>query len=331
MDKDYYMLTNGRLRRKNNTVYFESETQNINEAVPVKKISNIYLMASIDMNTHFMNLVAGYEIPVHFFTYYGYYTGTFLPKDKTVSGKLLINQVNKFNILEKRSSIARQILIGSARNIMNVINYYRRKGCDLQTEMDTIESLIGEAEKRVFINDLMGIEANIRKIYYSCWNKWLAAGWEMNKRTKRPPQDKINTLVSFLNTMLYTTTLTQIYITQLNPTISYLHSPGERRYSLALDIADIFKPIIVDRLIFYIVNKNMLDDRHFDEEEGVCYLNDKGRRVILKEYDNKLKSTFYYKKMKKYISYKMLIRVECYKLIKHIMDIEEYISFRMEW
>lgn len=70
-----------------------------------------------------------------------------------------------------------------------------------------------------------------------------------------PPDNMINSLISFVNTLIYTKVLSEIYHTQLNPTISYLHEPGVRRFSLSLDIAEVFKPLIGDRLIFTVKSK----------------------------------------------------------------------------
>ncbi|HAF07929.1 MAG: CRISPR-associated endonuclease Cas1 [candidate division TA06 bacterium 32_111] len=329
MDKNYYILSNGRLKRKNNTIYFES--QNGEESIPVEKIENLYLFGNIDLNTQLINIAAGYQVPIHFFSYYGYYTGTFFPMDRTVSGKLLLCQIEHHKNKEQRLFIASSIVKGSANNILNVLQYYQRRNVDLKIEIENIKYLVNDLENKNEINEIMANEANIRKIYYSCWNKWLDKDFEFYKRSKRPPEDKLNTLISFLNSVFYSTVLSEIYVTQLDPTISFLHEPGERRYSLSLDIADIFKPIIVDRLIFYLVNKQMVDDSCFEEEENICFINTKGKKIVLKEYDAKLGSTFYYKKMEKYISYRMLIRVECYKLIKHILGVEIYNPFRMEW
>lgn len=78
----------------------------------------------------------------------------------------------------------------------------------------------------------------------------------MGQRTKLPPSNEVNAMISFVNSMCYTLCLDMIYHTQLNPTISFLHQPGERRYSLALDLAEIFKPVLADRLIFSLLNKN---------------------------------------------------------------------------
>lgn len=131
--------------------------------------------------------------------------------------------------------------------------------------------------------------------------------------------------------MIYTTVLNEIYHTQLNPTISYLHEPGHRRYSLSLDIAEIFKPLIGDPIIFKLINNNMLRLDDFEEDVNYCYLNDSGRKKFIKEFDQKLATTIKHRKMKRNVSYRTIIRIECYKLIKHFIEDETYVPFKAWW
>ena len=119
--------------------------------------------------------------------------------------------------------------------------------------------------------------------------------------------------------------------TQLNPTISYLHTPGERRYSLALDIAEIFKPIIVDRVIFKLLNRRELQEKHFDRKLNKCSLNTVGKKIFVKALDDKLQETIQHRSLHRSVSYKHLIKLECYKLVKHLLAIEEYKPFKMYW
>lgn len=81
-----------------------------------------------------------------------------------------------------------------------------------------------------------------------------------------PPDNMINSLISFVNTLIYTKVLSEIYHTQLNPTISYLHEPGVRRFSLSLDIAEVFKPLIGDRVIFSLLNRKQITEDSFTKE-----------------------------------------------------------------
>jgi len=177
----------------------------------------------------------------------------------------------------------------------------------------------------------MGIEGNIRKIYYSTWNEIIKQDIEFEKRVKRPPDNMINTLISFVNSLIYTTTLSEIYKTQLNPTVSFLHEPGTKRFSLSLDIAEIFKPLIGDRMIFSLLNKNQITEEDFESESNFLYLKESGKRKILMEYDKRLESTLSHKELGRDVSYRYLIRLECYKLIKHIIGEKEYSGFKIWW
>jgi CRISPR-associated protein Cas1 len=153
----------------------------------------------------------------------------------------------------------------------------------------------------------------------------------MGNRQKMPPNNEVNALVSFGNMMCYTACLDTIYHTQLNPTISFLHEPGARRYSLALDLAEIFKPLLVDRTIFAILNKKILQKSDFDTSLNRCVLKDSGRKAFVKAFDEKLKETIKHRTLNKHVSYKSLIKLECYKLQNHILGMEEYKPFKAWW
>ena len=125
--------------------------------------------------------------------------------------------------------------------------------------------------------------------------------------------------------------LSEIYKTQLDPTISFLHEPGVSRYSLSLDIAEVFKPIIADRLIFSLLNRNQIQDKHFTQGLEYLHLDENGSKIILSEYDKRLKQTINHKELNKEVSYRYLIRLECYKMIKHLYDEKKYDAFVMWW
>ncbi len=103
------------------------------------------------------------------------------------------------------------------------------------------------------ISELMGCEGRARDIYYQAFNQFLPEGFFFHRRENRPPSNPINALISFGNSIVYNFVLSEIYKTQLNPTISYLHQPSEKRFSLSLDIAEIFKPLISDPVILKIL------------------------------------------------------------------------------
>ena len=134
----------------------------------------------------------------------------------------------------------------------------------------------------------MGIEGNIRKYYYSAWNVIVDQEIHFEKRVMHPPDNMINSLISFVNSLIYAKMLSEIYHTQLNPTISYLHEPGFRRYSLCLDISEVFKPLIGDRLIFSLLNKNQITEKSFTKELNYLHLNRDASRLIAQELEEKI-------------------------------------------
>ncbi len=197
--------------------------------------------------------------------------------------------------------------------------------------MNEINYLREGLEKVATISELMGVEGNIRKVYYSSWNKIINQEVDFEKRVKRPPDNVVNTLISFINSLIYVTCLTEIYKTQLNLTISYLHSASQRRFSLCLDISEVFKPLIVDRLIFTLLNKNIITEHDFEKESNFYYLKEKGRKKILELYDERLKKVIKHRDLGRNTSYRYLIRLECFKLIKHLLLEKKYESFKMWW
>ena len=321
----YYIFSSGELKRKDNNIYFNDK------ALKIEMTSDIYLFGEVTLNTKCLNFLGQNKKAVHFFNYYGFYTGSFYPKETNVSGKLLVKQVEYFQDREKRVELAREIIKSASDNIFRNLRYYNGRGKDLKNEMQIIKNYQFELNKAQDVSEIMGIEGNIRKVYYSTWSKIINQQVDFEKRVKRPPDNMINTLISFINTLIYTTCLSEIYKTQLNPTISYLHSPGDRRFSLCLDITEIFKPLIVDRMIFSLLNKNMISEEDFAKELNFYYLKDKGRKKILEEYDKKLKQTITHKELKREVSYQTLIKLECYKLIKHLLNDKRFEGFKIWW
>ena len=264
MKQSYYLYKSGRLQRKDNTLEIVYK-DNTKKSIPVERVDDIYVMTELDFNTSLLNFLSQFGINVHFFNYYGFYTGTYYPKEALVSGKLLIKQVEHYNDKEKRLNIAKAFIEAASYNIYRNLTYYNNRGKNLKDYMTEIDYLRKQIKLCKDVPELMGIEGNIRKVYYDSWNIIINQDIAFEKRVKNPPDNAINSLISYVNTIIYTRVLSEIYKTQLNPTISYLHEPSERRFSLCLDIAEIFKPIIADRLIFSMLNKRQITEKDFDD------------------------------------------------------------------
>ncbi len=357
MPKAYYIFSSGILRRKDNTIYFEplnedgfddetlcfigypeiEEESNVSvkagrKPVPVEDIDSIYIFGELTFNTRFFNFLSQNNIILHVFNRYGFYSGSFYPREFLNSGKLLVSQVEHYLDPDMRLKIAKSFVDGASFNMLKNLKSYVDERKEIEIFIEMIEQERIKMDRIDDVADLMTCEARIRNAYYKGWDYIIDYEFfEFIRRTKRPPENAINALISFGNSMLYTLVLGEIYKTQLNPTISYLHEPRERRFSLALDISEVFKPVIVDRLIFKIVNRGQIKEEHFVSELGYCYLNEDGRKIFVREFNDFIESTVKHKSLGRNISYRGLIRLECYKLIKHLLGDEIYKPFKVWW
>jgi CRISPR-associated protein Cas1 len=356
MKRNYYIFSAGTLKRKDNTVYFEPAGQNdpepdtdvlidnedpdtvsaadirvVRKPIPVEDILSFYCFGEHRFNSRFFVFLSQQGIPLHQFNYYGYYAGTFYPRESLISGKLLIAQVDTYKNTVERMRLAKECIESASANILKNLMYYNQRERDMSPFIDQIKNLRSCIPEAADVHELMGIEGQIRKLYYESWHLIITEPIDFAKRERRPPPNPVNALISFGNGIMYSAVLSEIYQTQLNPTISFLHEPGERRFSLSLDISEVFKPLLVDRIIFSLLNKKIIQEKHFDKSLNMCYLSDEGRRLFLKEFDEKLKTTIYHRTLKKQVSYQTLIRLECYKIVKHLLQDKAYDGFKIWW
>jgi len=328
MKTNYYIMKDGVLRRKENTIYFINKEGK--RALPITKIYAIYAYGNLSFTSGVVSYLSKNGVPIHFFNQYGFYEGSLYPRETLIAGDVTIKQVEHYLDKNKRCYLAKRFVEGATKNILRNLNYYSSSK-SLGKHIENIEGEIQRIENYNTIPQIMSVEGHIRELYYTALDEIFPEEFKMGGRVKRPPNNKTNTLISFGNSLMYTTVLSEIYNTQLNPTISYLHEPFERRFSLSLDVAEIFKPIIVDRVIFKLVNKKMLNDNDFVGELGDMMLSDSGRRKFLQEYHDRLSRTIKHKSLGREISYQRLIRLELYKLVKHVLGTQEYKPLVMWW
>lgn len=330
MKKDIYVFNNGELKRKENTLYFETESGK--KFIPVEETNNIWIFGEVTINKKFIDFVSEKNICLHFFNYYGYYTGSFYPREFLNSGFVILKQAESYLDFNKRIEIAKKFIESAIDNIIMNLRYYKSRGIDFNGNIETILNFKNDIKEAKTIGEIMASEGNMRQVYYSCFNNIIRnSDFNFEKRSKRPPHDKINALISFGNALMYACVLGEIYKTQLDPRIGYLHSTNDRSFSLNLDVAEIFKPIIVDRCIFSLLNKNTICKNDFERELGGILLNEKGRKYFVQEFNAKLDTVISHPGLSTTVSYRRIIRMELYKLQKLITEKKEYKPFIARW
>ncbi len=330
MRRTIYIFSDGELKRKENTLYFETEKGR--KYIPVENTSEILVFGEVVLNKRFLEFLTQSQIIMHFFNRYGYYTGSFYPREHLNSGYMILKQAEYYLDSGRRLELARLFVEGAIENIKRVLRYYQNRGKSLQEYIEKIDQLMQDLNNCESNEELMALEGNVRDYYYRTFDEIIGKeNFIFEERTRRPPKNRINALISFGNSLLYTTALSEIYQTHLDPRIGFLHATNFRRFSLNLDVAEIFKPIIVDRVIFTLLNKDIIKSQHFEKKIGGIILNDKGREIFIREYEEKLKSTIKHRQLGRNVSYRRIIRMELYKIEKHLMGDEGYKPFVARW
>ena len=329
MGSTRYITSMGELSRKDNSLCFRKNDKNV--YIPIENTKEIFCLNEVSINSKLLDFLGQNHVIIHFYNYYGGYSGTFYPKDQYLSGKLLIKQVEKFQ--ENRLYIAKAIVKGIGVNIYEVLYHYYKH--DKKEVKDTIDWIKKEfyiyVEDAKDVKQLMSVEGELWMRFYSTFKYFLPEDFVMNKRVKRPPDNPINALISFGNTLLYSKTISVIYRTHLDQRISFLHEPSEGRFSLCLDLCEVFKPVIVYRTIFDLVNNRKLQvNKHFDKKVNYCLLNEEGRKIFIEAFEGRLESVFQHPRLKRKVSYKTAIKLDCYKLIKYILEDKEFVPFSLK-
>ncbi|WP_022854083.1 type I-B CRISPR-associated endonuclease Cas1b [Thermodesulfatator atlanticus] len=324
MKRAIYISTPGQLKREGNTLVFISQEAG-KKVIPVETVDSIYVFAEITLNKKLLEFLSQKHIPLHFFNYFEYYVGSFYPREHMNSGLIILRQAEYYLNHEWRIGLARAFVYGSLSNMLLNLRTYASRGNDLSTQINAIEELFDELNQASSSAELMALEGHARMAYYEAFDIILAnPDFSFEVRSRRPPANRLNALISFGNSLLYVTTLSEIYRTHLDPRIGYLHETNQRSFTLNLDISEVFKPLIVDRVIFSLINRNELKPGDFSEKLGGVYLKEKGARKFLEAYEKRLNETIMHKKLGRKVSYRRLLRLECYKLYRHFLGEEIY-------
>jgi len=324
-----YITSIGSLKRKDNSIVFKN--QKGNTYLPVEGIRELFCLNEVSLNSKFLDFISKAGITIHFFNYFGYYSGTFYPKKQLISGRLTVQQAQAY--LERRIITARAIVGGIAINIHEILyHYYKHEKKQLKNYLNWLKKGVPRLiEKEDNIKRLLWIEGLIWQNFYASFKEFIPVSFLFDKRVKRPPDNPLNALISFGNSILYAKTISQIYQTHLNQSISFLHEPGEGRFSLSLDLSEVFKPIIVFRAIFNLINSKKLQvNKHFNRKLNYCLLNDAGRKIFISEFEDRINKVFLHPKLRRKTTFLNAIKLDGYKLIKYLVEDKEFKPFSLK-
>lgn len=329
IDRNYHLVNDGILTKKDFTILFENEEKKY--YIPVEICGSINVYSNVTFSTSFLECMNRKRLNVNVFNRYGEYLGGFCSAAHYESGKTLLKQAQIYNDEKKRLAIAKSIELASLHNQRENLRYYNkhRKSEELQAAIKHMTDCMTEMKVCTDLEKLMLVEARAKQKYLQSFDAMVNdENFRFEKRTRRPPQNPLNAMISFGNVFLYRRIATEIYKTSLDIRIGFVHATNNRSESLNLDLAEIFKPIIVDRAIFTVIHNMEINAKeHFEREEsGGIYLNKEGKRIFIRELERKL-----YQKLTvsgKAMTYDTLIRNEIRKVVNLVQRDEKYKPFK---
>ncbi len=308
MSDIYYLIKSGTLSKSSGSIVLKNEVETVE--IPTENVDMIAIFGNVTFTTPALSLLADSKIPVIIFTERGWYISSIFPDNYLQSGYVLKRQVEFSIDQSRRLEIAKLFVLGASKNMRRVV---ARLGAG---NLPTNQAKINSART---IQELMGVEGNIHINYLERLDTKLPSNFKINGRSRQPPGNPVNAMMSYLYSVLYGTITSEILRTHLSPSISFLHESTERRSSLALDVNEIFRPIICDRIILKLINLKMMNDGDFISDSGI-YLSAIGKRKVLESFDEKMRETVFVRGLGRNVSLRRLIRLELYKLEKHVLD-----------
>ena len=317
-----YVLRGTTTQRKDNTLRITLEDGK-KRMLPVQSIGHLVIPTSCKVTTDVLGLLGKSGVRVSIVNYYGQFVGSVEPAFPHTSGSVHLAQARLIFDMARRMDLARTILnAGSINCISNLRYYLYRRKPELEPFIKAMDTERQKFALATSPEQLMAYEGRMRQNYYRAWEH-IHPLLKLSKRTRQPPEDRINALISFANSIIYATCRHELSKTHLDNTLSVLHAPTQARASLALDLAEVFKPAIADRAIFRMVTRGELDDSDFEEHPGVCLLSKRGKNKII---DN-LRESLDLVEIQQYVGYRAIILREAYKIEAHILELEEYDPF----
>lgn len=314
-----YLIAGSRVSRRDNTVEIKPKEGKARR-FPVEALKHIVVLGSVQFNSDLLGFLGKQGVRLSFHDYYGYFSGSLEAANPVSSGAVHLGQARIILDEKQRQVLAKTLLEAGLQNLINNLRYYQYRGksplAAAVAEMQQHQARLADAHT---VEQLMGSEGLARQAYYAAWQH-ISPGLRLEKRRRRPPGDRINALISFCNGVVYSICKQELSKTHLDVTLSFVHAPTQARASLALDLAEIFKPVVADKTIFSLVNKQMLDDADYEESEGVCMLSEKGRRVVVDALRDKLDK----EQIGELRGYRALMLREAFKLQAHVLGLSEY-------
>ncbi len=315
----------------------DDENTSASTRLPLHNLENIVCFTWQGASPALMGACAERNIGLCFLTPNGRFLARVTGK---VRGNVLLRR-KQFEVAEKEAQsvpIAASFLLGKISNCRRVLDRAIRDHAMLVD----VESLTGasnfmkETLKAIpackSTDDLMGFEGSAAKIYFGVFDQLILQQREdffFKERNRRPPLDNMNSLLSFLYTLLTNECASALETVGLDPYVGFLHQDRPGRPSLALDLMEELRPVLVDRLALSLVNRKQITGKGFTQKEsGGIIMDDDTRKAVLTAWQERKKEEIVHPYLKEKIPFGLIPYVQAMLLARHLRgDLDAYPPF----
>lgn len=256
--------------------------------IPISQVHSIVFFGKNTASTSLFGFCGDHDVTISFLDQFGHFEGRLCGK---VSGNVLLRkrQYDSLNQPDLMRRTVQNILYAKLLNgKILMMRYARNSRTDedkaaLSQAASALSSCASELEQCAGIDRMRGIEGVAASIYFAQFDRMLGDNIEFifNERSRRPPKNEVNAVLSFLYTQLTHDVVAALESVGLDPAVGYLHTLRPGRPSFALDLIEEFRAPLCDRLTITLFNRKQLASKHFEAQGEGIYLNEKGRREVL--------------------------------------------------
>jgi CRISPR-associated protein Cas1 len=344
------MEQGARLVKNHDRIEVKKEEQLL-ESIPVFALEQIILFGNVALTANLRNFLLDQAVDTVFLTHGGRFRGRLT----SYSGSNVALRQQQFRKCDDDSFVlhtARLFVEGKLQNSRTLLRRHQRRLQDqaLAQALLRIRNIIGKLPRAESLDQLRGYEGEAAAVYFGCLSKVLKQPeFHFTKRSRRPPKDPFNAVLSFGYTMLLGTVMAAVQTVGLEPYLGFLHAPSNRKPSVGLDLMEEFRSLLVDALAVRMVNRRQFDINDFEyrdvpalegqDEDGqnddkklspTDYPVLMGRLSIRKWlaiYNRELERTLEYPRFGNKLTFKQIILEQCRLLARHIKGEEEYQAF----
>jgi CRISP-associated protein Cas1 len=305
--------------------------------VPIHTLTGIVCFGPVSCSPFLMGLCAGHGVKISHLTEYG----RFLARvEGPVSGNILLRrqQYRCMDLPERSSSIVHSIVLAKIANCRSVLQRGAREAASppaagrLDSAATRLAALARELRPVQPVAELRGYEGEAAHSYFSVFDDLIVGdkqAFTFCGRSRRPPLDSVNALLSFLYTLLTHDVASALETVGLDPAAGFLHVERPGRPSLALDLMEEFRPILADRLALTLINRRQVDASGFEKlDSGAVVMDDATRKVVLAGYQKRKQEEIIHPFLQERVAFGIVPFVQANLLARHLRgDLEAYPSF----